>query len=172
MTSEIGAPAAGAVDGAGGLLAVGGAAVVEDGAGDAPVVWVGSPVAARRRGSIRRPATTGRSARRSAYRQASGRTPDSGAGAPRRRRVATVGVMHERTVRATIASGTVEGFTRDGVNRWRSIPYARPPVGPAAAARARSRSSRGRACGTATGSPTVRRSSACTPCSASASTSR
>ena len=30
---------------------------------------------------------------------------------------------------ATIASGIVEGFTRDGVNRWRSIPYARPPVG-------------------------------------------
>ena len=39
-------------------------------------------------------------------------------------------VMHEHTVRATIDSGTVEGFTRDGVNRWRSIPYARPPVGP------------------------------------------
>jgi para-nitrobenzyl esterase len=38
--------------------------------------------------------------------------------------------MHEHTVRATIGSGTVEGFTRDGVNRWRSIPYARPPVGP------------------------------------------
>jgi para-nitrobenzyl esterase len=38
--------------------------------------------------------------------------------------------MHEHTVRATIASGTVEGFTRDGVNRWRAIPYARPPVGP------------------------------------------
>jgi para-nitrobenzyl esterase len=38
--------------------------------------------------------------------------------------------MHEHTVRATIQSGTVEGFTRDGVNRWRSIPYARPPVGP------------------------------------------
>jgi para-nitrobenzyl esterase len=38
--------------------------------------------------------------------------------------------MHEHTVRATIESGTVEGFTRDGVNRWRSIPYARPPVGP------------------------------------------
>ena len=37
--------------------------------------------------------------------------------------------MHERTVRATIDSGTIEGFTRDGVNRWRSIPYARPPVG-------------------------------------------
>jgi para-nitrobenzyl esterase len=37
--------------------------------------------------------------------------------------------MHEHTVRATIASGTVEGFTRDGVNRWRAIPYARPPVG-------------------------------------------
>jgi para-nitrobenzyl esterase len=38
--------------------------------------------------------------------------------------------MHEHTVRATITTGTVEGFTRDGVNRWRSIPYARPPVGP------------------------------------------
>jgi para-nitrobenzyl esterase len=37
--------------------------------------------------------------------------------------------MHEHVVRATTASGTVEGFTRDGVNRWRSIPYARPPVG-------------------------------------------
>ena len=37
--------------------------------------------------------------------------------------------MHEHVVRATIESGTVEGFTRDGVNRWRSIPYARPPVG-------------------------------------------
>ena len=38
-------------------------------------------------------------------------------------------VMHEHTVRATIDSGTIEGFTRDGVHRWRSIPYARPPVG-------------------------------------------
>jgi para-nitrobenzyl esterase len=37
--------------------------------------------------------------------------------------------MHEHTVRATIASGTIEGFTRDGVNRWRAIPYAKPPVG-------------------------------------------
>jgi para-nitrobenzyl esterase len=37
--------------------------------------------------------------------------------------------MHEHTVRVTTAAGTVEGFTRDGVNRWRSIPYARPPVG-------------------------------------------
>lgn len=42
----------------------------------------------------------------------------------------TVGRMHEHTVRVKIASGTVEGFTRDGVHRWRSIPYARPPVGP------------------------------------------
>ena len=40
--------------------------------------------------------------------------------------------MHERTVRAHTTAGTVEGFTRDGVNRWRSIPYARPPVGRAA----------------------------------------
>ena len=38
--------------------------------------------------------------------------------------------MHDRIVRATIASGIVEGFTRDGVHRWRSIPYARPPIGP------------------------------------------
>src|SRR3984893_523814 len=37
--------------------------------------------------------------------------------------------MHEHTVRVTTAAGTVEGFTRDGVHRWRSIPYARPPVG-------------------------------------------
>jgi para-nitrobenzyl esterase len=37
--------------------------------------------------------------------------------------------MHEHTVRVTTAAGTVEGFTRDGVHRWRSIPYARPPIG-------------------------------------------
>jgi para-nitrobenzyl esterase len=38
--------------------------------------------------------------------------------------------MHEHTVRASTNTGIVEGFTRDGVNRWRSIPYARSPVGP------------------------------------------
>lgn len=38
--------------------------------------------------------------------------------------------MHDRTVRVTIDSGTIEGFTRDGVHRWRSVPYAAPPVGP------------------------------------------
>ncbi|WP_319452146.1 MULTISPECIES: carboxylesterase/lipase family protein [unclassified Mycobacterium] len=37
--------------------------------------------------------------------------------------------MHERTIRVTVDSGTIEGFTRDGVHRWRSVPYARPPVG-------------------------------------------
>ena len=37
--------------------------------------------------------------------------------------------MHDRTVRVTTHSGVVEGFTADGVNRWRSIPFARPPVG-------------------------------------------
>ncbi|QUR67885.1 carboxylesterase/lipase family protein [Mycobacterium spongiae] len=37
--------------------------------------------------------------------------------------------MHERIIRARTATGIVEGFTRDGVHRWRSIPYARPPVG-------------------------------------------
>ena len=49
--------------------------------------------------------------------------------APNARRVDYLRVMHQRTVRAHIATGIVEGFTRDGVNRWRSIPYARPPVG-------------------------------------------
>ncbi len=38
--------------------------------------------------------------------------------------------MHEHTVRVTTTGGVVEGFTRDGVHRWRSIPYAQPPVGP------------------------------------------
>jgi para-nitrobenzyl esterase len=38
--------------------------------------------------------------------------------------------MHDRTIRVTIDSGVVEGFTADGVHRWRSIPFARPPVGP------------------------------------------
>ncbi|MBV8929331.1 MAG: carboxylesterase/lipase family protein, partial [Mycobacteriaceae bacterium] len=38
--------------------------------------------------------------------------------------------MADRNVRVTTTSGTVEGFARDGVRRWRSIPYARPPVGP------------------------------------------
>jgi para-nitrobenzyl esterase len=37
--------------------------------------------------------------------------------------------MHERTIRVTIDSGVIEGFTSDGVHRWRSIPFARPPVG-------------------------------------------
>ncbi len=46
------------------------------------------------------------------------------------RRFATVGDVHEHTVRASTSTGIVEGFTRDGVNRWRSIPYARSPVGP------------------------------------------
>lgn len=38
--------------------------------------------------------------------------------------------MHEHTVQVGTTSGLVEGFTRDGVNRWRSIPYAAPPIGP------------------------------------------
>jgi para-nitrobenzyl esterase len=37
--------------------------------------------------------------------------------------------MADPSVRVTTASGTVEGFARDGVLRWRSIPYARAPVG-------------------------------------------
>jgi para-nitrobenzyl esterase len=37
--------------------------------------------------------------------------------------------MHDRTIRVTIDSGIIEGFTADGVHRWRSVPFARPPVG-------------------------------------------
>lgn len=37
--------------------------------------------------------------------------------------------MHEHRVRVRISTGTIEGFARDGVHRWRSIPYAQPPVG-------------------------------------------
>ena len=37
--------------------------------------------------------------------------------------------MHKHTVNVATGGGVVEGFRRDGVNRWRSIPYARPPVG-------------------------------------------
>ncbi len=33
-------------------------------------------------------------------------------------------------VRVPTTSGTVQGFVRDGIARWRSIPYARPPMGP------------------------------------------
>lgn len=36
--------------------------------------------------------------------------------------------MHKHPVQARISTGVVEGFARDGVRRWRSIPYARPPV--------------------------------------------
>lgn len=38
--------------------------------------------------------------------------------------------MHQHIVQVSTGSGVVEGFTRGGVHRWRSIPYARPPVGP------------------------------------------
>jgi para-nitrobenzyl esterase len=37
--------------------------------------------------------------------------------------------MADGNVRVTTSSGTVEGVSRGGVTRWRSIPYARPPVG-------------------------------------------
>ena len=38
--------------------------------------------------------------------------------------------MSIRKERVDTTAGTVVGFTRDGVVQWRSIPYARPPVGP------------------------------------------
>jgi para-nitrobenzyl esterase len=37
--------------------------------------------------------------------------------------------MSAKTVRTNIAYGAIEGFMRDGVHRWRAIPYAKPPVG-------------------------------------------
>ena len=37
--------------------------------------------------------------------------------------------MVDRNTRVTTTSGTVDGVTGDGVTRWRSVPYARPPVG-------------------------------------------
>src|SRR6201993_1991463 len=37
--------------------------------------------------------------------------------------------MVDGNARVTTTSGTVEGLAGDGVTRWRSIPYARPPVG-------------------------------------------
>jgi para-nitrobenzyl esterase len=36
----------------------------------------------------------------------------------------------EPTLRVPTAAGTVQGFVRDGIARWRAIPYARPPRGP------------------------------------------
>ncbi|MGB8388011.1 carboxylesterase/lipase family protein [Mycobacterium sp.] len=37
--------------------------------------------------------------------------------------------MPQRDTRVTTTTGVVEGFSDNGVARWRSIPYARPPVG-------------------------------------------
>ena len=67
--------------------------------------------------------------RQSASRQASGPTRDCRPRARDEPCVATVGLC-TNTPSARTTAGIVEGFTRDGVNRWRSIPYARPPVGP------------------------------------------
>ena len=39
-------------------------------------------------------------------------------------------VVIDRSARINTTSGTVQGFVRDGMARWRSIPYARPPMGP------------------------------------------
>jgi para-nitrobenzyl esterase len=38
-------------------------------------------------------------------------------------------MMHEHIVRATVNTGTIEGFAKDGVHRWRAVPYAQAPVG-------------------------------------------
>ncbi|WP_083040394.1 carboxylesterase family protein [Mycolicibacter algericus] len=37
--------------------------------------------------------------------------------------------MPQRHTRVTTTAGAVEGFSHRGVSQWRSIPYARPPVG-------------------------------------------
>ncbi len=39
-------------------------------------------------------------------------------------------MVSESHVRVRTTSGTVSGFVRDGIARWRAIPYARPPMGP------------------------------------------
>src|SRR6185369_2344912 len=128
MTSRIGAPGAGAL-----------AAVVEVGdvVDGAACVVLGGTVnegvdrSASPPTECEHPATSTDAAIRTAIRmrpRLAGRRAIPGQ-ARRRGSFDTVEVMHEHVVRATIESGTVEGFTRDGVNRWRSIPYARPPVG-------------------------------------------
>jgi para-nitrobenzyl esterase len=38
--------------------------------------------------------------------------------------------MAKKPIRINTVNGTVEGFTRGGVHRFRGIPYAEPPVGP------------------------------------------
>src|SRR6201991_2261795 len=128
MTSLIGAPAAGgrAGGGEGGDVTDGAARVVLGG-----TVSAGADRSASPPTECEHPATSTDAAIRPAIRitaKASGPTRDRWPGAAGRF-VRYRQVMHEYVVRATIASGTVEGFTRDGVNRWRSIPYARPPVG-------------------------------------------
>src|SRR6478752_6485875 len=37
--------------------------------------------------------------------------------------------MPEQSAKVHTTLGVVQGFVRDGVSRWRAIPYARPPVG-------------------------------------------
>ena len=37
--------------------------------------------------------------------------------------------MPEQSATVHTTLGVVQGFARDGVRRWRAIPYARPPVG-------------------------------------------
>jgi para-nitrobenzyl esterase len=129
MTSPIGAPGPG---GRAGVVEVGD---VVDGAVRVALggtVNDGVDRSASPPADCEHPATSTDAAIRPAIRitaKASGPTRDrrpGAAGTPIRYRR----IMHEQVVRATIESGTVEGFTRDGVNRWRSIPYARSPVGP------------------------------------------
>ena len=93
---------------------------------------------------IPRPAATQQVTGRSASRQASRPVAKRPSGTSAHQLFATVKPMHEHTVRTTTTNGVVEGFVRDGVNRWRSIPYARAagrsaavPGAPAGAAVAR-----------------------------------
>ncbi len=101
-------------------------------------------------------ATTLRPARRSASRQAS-RPPHSCTAYRVALESATVGSMHERTVRARTATGIV-GRLHARQCAPLAIPYARAPVGRCDSGR-RSQRSPGRAYGTAT-LPTVLLSSA------------
>ncbi|CAN5706856.1 carboxylesterase/lipase family protein [soil metagenome] len=129
MTAAIGAPAAGGALATGEVIVVfGGTEVLGDGVDDGDSDWSALPPPAPEQPATSSNAAIGRTVRISATVVVSpGYLPLPRADLTP---VRYGRGMHQHTVRVTVATGIVEGFTRDGVNRWRSIPYARPPVGP------------------------------------------
>jgi para-nitrobenzyl esterase len=122
MTAVMGAPCAGGPAATGEVVGgFGDAELLVDGVCDGAAPWSDPPSAASEQPAASSNAAIGRRIRMLAT-VAPPRSIDTCS--------LTSRVMHEQTVRATVSTGIVEGFTRDGVNRWRSIPYAKPPVGP------------------------------------------